>query len=213
MIDAVYEDNHIIVVVKPPNILTQGDNTGDISMLDMVKAYIKEKYNKPGNVYIGMVHRLDRPVGGLLVFARTSKAAARLSEDIRKNNIKRIYTAVVHGKTRKEETLTHYLVKDGRTNMVKAYDTPAEGGKKAVLDYRLLEYRDGKSRIEVTLHTGRPHQIRVQLAAVNHPIYGDMRYGKGEKGNIALFCNRLAIVHPVKKEWMEFEASFPFFSF
>lgn len=206
MIDVVYEDNHIIVVVKPANVLTQGDNTGDVSMLDMVKDYVKEKYNKPGNVYIGMVQRLDRPVGGLLVFARTSKAASRLSEDIRKNNIGRIYTALVHGKMEEGGTLTHYLVKDERTNMVKAYDKPVKDSKEAILDYHLLDYRDGMSRIEIVLHTGRAHQIRVQMAACGHPIYGDMRYGKGEKGHIKLFCNHLRIMHPTKKEWLEFEA-------
>lgn len=206
MIEPVYEDNHIIVVVKMPNVLTQGDATGDISMLDMVKDYVKVKYNKPGNVYIGMVQRLDRPVGGLLVFARTSKAAARLSEDIRKNNIKRRYTALVHGRTEEQEVLTHYLVKDERTNMVTAYDKPVKGSKEAVLDYKLVAYGDGLSRVEIVLHTGRAHQIRVQMAKIGHPIYGDMRYGKGEKGQIKLFCSGLGIMHPTKKEWMEFEA-------
>lgn len=210
MLNVVYEDNHIIVVEKPANVLTQGDNTGDISLLDMVKDYVKEKYNKPGNVYIGMVHRLDRPVGGLLVFARTSKAAARLSEDIRKNNIGRTYTALVHGKAQAEGTLVHYLVKDEKTNMVKAYDKPCKDGKEAILDYRLLNYENGMSRVEITLRTGRAHQIRVQMAKSGHPIYGDMRYGKGEKGHINLFCNRLRLLHPTKKEWMTFEAK-PYF--
>lgn len=213
MINPVYEDNHIIVVVKPANVLTQGDITGDVCLLDMVKDYVKVKYNKPGNVYLGMVHRLDRPVGGLIVFARTSKAAARLTDDIKKDRIHREYTAVVHGETPPAGILTDYLLKDGKTNMVKAFDTQVEGSKKAVLDFETLEYNGGMSKIKIVLHTGRSHQIRVQMAAFGHPIYGDMRYGRGEKGNIALFCSRLDITHPTKKEVMSFTAvpvSFPF---
>ncbi|MBQ9625459.1 MAG: RluA family pseudouridine synthase [Clostridia bacterium] len=205
MIDVVYEDNHIIVVVKPPNVLTQGDATGDTSMLDMVKAYVKEKHNKPGNVYIGMVQRLDRPVGGLIVFARTSKAASRLSESIRENNIERIYTAVVHGETEKEEALKHYLLKDEKTNTVTAFDKPFENAKEAALEYKRIKMENGFSRLEIKLLTGRPHQIRVQLARCGHQIYGDMRYGKGEKGGIKLFCSKLGFEHPTKKEWLEFE--------
>lgn len=206
MINVVYEDNHIIVVIKPYNVLTQSDVTNDKNMLDMVRDYIKVKYNKPGNVYVGMVQRLDRPVGGLLVFAKTSKAAARLSEDIRKDNIVRVYTADVHGKTKVQDVLINYLVKDKRTNMVKAYSNEVKGSKYAKLEYKNIEYKEGISRVEITLHTGRAHQIRVQMSGAGYPIYGDMRYGKGEKGHIHLFCSKLEILHPTKKEWMTFEA-------
>lgn len=209
MIDVVYEDNHIIVVVKPVNMLTQGDDTGDVCMLDVVKDYIKDKYKKPGNVYLGMVQRLDRPVGGLIVFATTSKAAARLTQDIKDNRIHREYRAVVHGLTPKSGTLTHYLIKDGSTNIVKAFNSPCEGGKKAVLDFETLEQRNGKSLVKIVLHTGRSHQIRVQLSQIGHPIVGDMRYGNKEKGNIKLFCSCLGINHPTKKEEMTFTKDLP----
>ena len=197
-----YEDNHIIVVVKPPNLLTQGDATGDPNLLDLVKAYVKEKYNKPGDAYIGMVQRLDRPVGGIVIFARTSKAAARLTEALQKDHLSRKYLAVVHGQAREYDTFSHWLLKDEKTNMVKAFDREVPGSKQAILEYRLKEHRDAMSLIEVQLHTGRSHQIRVQLATMGLPIVGDMRYGKREKGTIGLWCYRLALMHPVQKEPM-----------
>lgn len=200
----IYEDNHIIVVVKPPNVLTQADNTGDDCLLEQVREYIRTKYNKPGNVYVGLLHRLDRPVGGLLVFAKTSKAASRLSDDIRNNNIDRKYMAVVHGKTPKQNVVESYLLKDTKTNMVKSYNKEVKGSKKAKLSYETLEFKNDMSLVEITLYTGRSHQIRVQMSSSGYPIYGDMRYGKQEKGNIALFCYKLTITHPTKKEKMEF---------
>lgn len=212
-IDILYEDNHIIVVIKPSNLLTQGDSTGDDSLLDRVKEYIRVEYNKPGEAYVGMVQRLDRPVGGLIVFAKTSKAASRLTEALKKNEVERRYLAVVHGQAKQSEQLIHWLVKDGKTNMVKAFEREADGSKKAILDYSLLEYKDGLSLIEVVLHTGRAHQIRVQLSTAGFPIYGDMRYGRQEKGRIALWCYKLGLMHPTKKEFMQWELMPDFFPF
>lgn len=212
-IDILYEDNHIIVVIKPPNLLTQGDVTGDDSLLERVKQYIRVKYNKPGEAYVGMVQRLDRPVGGLIVFAKTSKAASRLTQALKNNEVERKYLAIVHGRAKQNEQLIHWLIKDGKTNMVSAFDSEKEGSKKAILDYRLLECQDDLSLIEVKLHTGRAHQIRVQLASVGLPIYGDMRYGRQEKGRIALWCYQLGLMHPTKKEFMQWEQKPDFFPF
>ncbi len=179
-LNVLYEDNHIIVVVKPCNILSQGDSTHDIDMLNIVKQYIKEKYKKPGNVYIGLVHRLDRPVGGIMVFARSSKAASRLSESIKKHDFTKKYLAIVNGiLNNKEGRLTDYLLKqeDGNTIV-----TSKDKGKLATLDYKVLKenIENNLSLVEVSLLTGRHHQIRVQFSSRNHPLYGDQRYGKSD---------------------------------
>ncbi len=204
-----YEDNHIIVVEKKPNIPSQSDKTGDIDMLTLVKNYIREKYNKPGNVYIGLVHRLDRPVGGIMIFARTSKSASRLSNQVREKIFKKKYLAVVDGKFEKDQgTLEDYLYKDERHNMSKVVKKEKKNAKLAKLDYKVLKYNPVKdlSLIEVNLHTGRHHQIRVQLSNFGHSIFGDQKYGTRGKGKqIALWAYELTIVHPVTKEKISFK--------
>lgn len=205
----IYEDNHIIVVEKQPNIPSQADKTGDIDMLTLVKQYIKEKYNKPGNVYLGLVHRLDRPVGGVMIFAKTSKAASRLSDQVREKVFKKKYLAVVDGKVEpRSGTLEDYLYKDERNNMSKVVDKNKKNAKFAKLDYELVKYNEVKdlSLIKVNLHTGRHHQIRVQLANFGHSIFGDQKYGTRGKGKqIALWAYLLTIKHPITKEEMTFE--------
>ena len=204
----IYEDNHIIVVEKIPNIPSQADKTGDTDMLSLVKSYIKEKYNKPGNVYLGLVHRLDRPVGGIMIFARTSKAASRLSNQIREKIFKKKYLAVVEGKFEKEEgTLENYLAKNTKTNTSKIVNKSNKDAKLAKLDYKVLSYdkQENLSLVEVNLHTGRHHQIRVQLANIGHSLYGDQKYGTtGKNKQIALWAYKLTIVHPTTKEEMTF---------
>lgn len=196
-----YEDNHIIVVIKECNIPVQEDNSKDLDMLTMIKQYIKEKYNKPGNVYLGLVHRLDRPVGGVMVFAKTSKAASRLSEQIRNNNIEKRYIALTHNHTKEHEILKDKLLKNEKTNTSKI----DEKGKYAILEYNLIEYRNNMSLIDINLLTGRHHQIRVQLSHHGYPIYGDQRYGIDKEGiQIHLWAYKLKFKHPVKDEIMEF---------
>ena len=201
-LNVLYEDNHIIVVVKPENVLSQGDNTGDISMLEIVKDYLKEKYHKPGNVYLGLVHRLDRPVGGVMVFAKTSKAASRLTKSFSEHKITKKYLAIIHGRMDKKGELIDYLEKDSKGNAV-----ISENGKKAILTYEELEYnkKDNCSLLSVNLETGRHHQIRVQFASRGHYLLGDQRYGVEDREQICLFCYYLAFEHPVKKEALEFE--------
>ena len=205
----IYEDNHIIVVEKIPNVPTQEDSTGDISMMTIVKDYIKEKYNKPGNVYLGLVHRLDRPVGGIIVFAKTSKAASRLSNQVREKIFKKEYLAIVDGKLEKEKgTLENYLYKDKKTNTSYVVSKDKKEAKFAKLDYEVIKYdkENNLSLLKIDLHTGRHHQIRVQLANIGHSIYGDQRYGvRGKNKQIALWAYKLTIEHPTKKEKMEFE--------
>ena len=204
----IYEDNHIIVVEKTPNIPVQKDSSEDIDMLNLVKNYIKEKYNKPGNVYLGLVHRLDRPVGGVIVFAKTSKAASRLSNEVRENIFKKEYLAVVGGKFEKTKgILENYLYKDMKTNTSYVVDKNKKQAKLASLDYEVLKYDEKQdvSLLKINLHTGRHHQIRVQLSNIGHSIYGDQRYGKiGKNKQIALWAYKLTFLHPTKKEKMEF---------
>lgn len=200
-LNILYEDNHIIVVEKEPNILVQSDSTNDLDMVTLIKKYLKDKYNKPGNVYLGLVHRLDRPVGGVMLFAKTSKAASRLSEDFRLNKIKRTYVALVHGKVKESDILVDYLIKDEKTNTSRIF----KDGKEAILEYKLLNYKDNFSLIEVNLKTGRHHQIRVQLSNIGNPIYGDQRYGKDKIGiQIHLYSVELEFIHPVTKQKMKF---------
>mgnify|MGYP005780245085 CR=1 FL=1 len=207
-LEVLYEDNHIIVVKKQPNIPSQADKTEDIDMLKMIKSYLKEKYNKPGNVYLGLVHRLDRPVGGVMVFAKTSKAASRLSDQVREKIFKKKYLAVVDGKFESRAgTLEDYLYKDERNNMSKVVNKEKKNAKLAKLDYEVLAYNEVKnlSLVKVNLHTGRHHQIRVQLANAGHSIFGDQKYGTRGKGKqIALWAYELTIQHPVSKEEMTF---------
>ena len=200
-----YEDNHIIVVVKPHNVLSQSDSTNDIDMLTIVKEYIKKKYNKPGNVYLGLVHRLDRPVGGVMIFAKTSKAASRLTDMIKNHNISKKYLAVVHGIIKeKEGKYTDYLVKLDNGNTIV---TTKEKGKVSELKYKVLEenQKENLSLVEIELLTGRHHQIRVQFSSRNHPLYGDQRYGKQDKKQIALWAYELRVIHPTTKEEMTFK--------
>ena len=204
-----YEDNHIIVVRKDPNIPSQADKTEDLDMLTIIKKYLKEKYNKPGNVYLGLVHRLDRPVGGVMVFAKTSKAASRLSNQVREKTFKKKYLAVVDGKFDRENgILEDYLYKDERNNISKVVKPEKKNAKLAKLDYKVLAYNEVKdlSLVKVNLHTGRHHQIRVQLSNADHSIFGDQKYGTRGKGKqIALWAYGLTIQHPVSKEEMTFK--------
>ena len=206
--NVLYEDNHIIVAVKPPMVPTQADRSGDVDMLSMLKAYVRQKYAKPGNVYIGLLHRLDRPVGGVMLFARTSKAAARLSEQIRSGSVEKRYLAVVHGCPPSEGIWEDYLYKDTVKNLVRPADKQMPGAKYAKLDYQVLRQGQNVSLVRINLHTGRSHQIRVQFALRGYPLLGDNRYGKGEKGAIALYCAGIGFTHPVRRQRMFFE-SFP----
>lgn len=208
-LDIIYEDNHIIVVKKLPNIPSQADKTEDIDMLTIIKQYLKEKYNKPGNVYLGLVHRLDRPVGGVMIFAKTSKSASRLSNQVREKIFKKRYLAVVDGKFEKTEgILEDYLYKDERNNMSKVVNSNKKNAKLAKLDYKVLIYDEIKNLtlVEINLHTGRHHQIRVQLSNAGHSIFGDQKYGKRGKGKqIALWAYKLTINHPITNEEMTFK--------
>ena len=208
MLKVLYEDNHIIVVIKPYNIPSQSDKTNDIDMLSLVKEYIKEKYQKPGNVYVGLVHRLDRPVGGIMVFAQTSKAASRLSESIRNKSFSKTYLAVVNGKFEKQNgILENYLWKDEALNMSKVVSKDKKGAKLARLTYEVLAEKNDLSLVKINLETGRHHQIRVQFSNAGHSLYGDQKYGKDSMGKqIALWAYRLEFKHPVKDEIMKFEA-------
>lgn len=210
-LDVIYEDNHIIVVVKPVNIPVQADKTGDIDMLTIIKEYLKEKYNKPGNVYLGLVHRLDRMVGGVMVFAKTSKAASRISENIRNNDVNKKYIAIVNGIMKKDNGVTrleNYLVKNERQNMSKVVnDSSIKNAKLAVLEYKVIKnfkYNEKEySFVDVDLHTGRHHQIRLQFANIAHPLYGDQKYGQkiNKVGqNVGLFSYYLEFPHPTKDE-------------
>jgi 23S rRNA pseudouridine1911/1915/1917 synthase len=211
-IKILYEDNHVLVVEKPPNLLTQGDRTGDADLLSVLKEDLKIRYNKPGNVYLGLVHRLDRPVGGAMVFARTSKAASRLSEQIRLRTFGKTYLAVIHGTPPKsEDTLVHYLEKEEATNTVHVTTKPEEG-KKAVLEYALQDTREGLSLVQVRLHTGRPHQIRVQFSAIGHPLYGDQKYGasRNKPGmQLALWAAEVGFDHPTLGSRLSFHSPPP----
>ena len=202
------EDNHIIVVEKPPNVPSQADKTTDEDMLTIIKRYIKEKYNKPGNVYLGLVHRLDRPVGGVMVFAKTSKAASRLSEQVRNKTFKKEYLAIVDGKLDvKSGILEDYLVKNEKNNLSKVTNKETKNAKYAKLDYEVLKYNKeiNLSVLRILLHTGRHHQIRVQLANMGHSICGDQKYGtRGRGKQISLWAYKLTIEHPITKESMTF---------
>ena len=202
-----YEDNHLLVVEKPINVLVQADNTKDKDLLTMLKEYLKEKYNKPGNVYLGLVHRLDRVVGGVMVFAKTSKAAGRLSKQIQNHELKKTYYAVVCGKLKGKGHLENYLLKDEKTNT----STVNKKGKLAQLDYEVVANKENLTLVKIDLKTGRHHQIRVQFANLGTPLYGDARYNnnykKGEQ--IALFARELSFYHPTTKEELTFTLNLP----
>lgn len=207
--EILYEDNHVIVVLKPQMTACCPDESKDDNLFDQIKNYIKTRYNRPGNVYLGLVHRLDRPTGGVMVYAKTSKAAARLSEGMRSGDFEKKYFAVVNGTLETERgTLTNYLRKNTVNNMVYICTQTEDGAKFASLDYKVVENKGKYSLLEVRLHTGRTHQIRVQLAGISHPLYGDMRYGgaAAQKGRLALWAYSLSFTHPVTKERLRFVA-------
>lgn len=207
MINVIYEDNHLLVVEKAPNILVQSDETGDKDLLSILKDYLKVKYNKPGNVYLGLVHRLDRPVGGVMVFAKTSKAASRLSEQIRNHSFEKTYHAILCGKSEDSGVLIDKLKKDSKLNIVSV----SENGKESILNYSLIGYKEGLSLVKIELKTGRSHQIRVQFSSRNLPLWGDQKYNKGAKvgEQIALFASSLSFFHPITKEKLTFNLDLP----
>ncbi len=203
-----YEDNHILVAIKPQNIPSQADQSKDVDMLSLVKQYIKEKYNKEGNVYVGLVHRLDRPTGGIMLFAKTSKAASRLSDEFKNNKISKTYYAVTNSIPKdKQGVLEHYLKKDEKNNIVKVVPRGESGAKEAKLYYEVLQTNENNALVEVKLLTGRSHQIRVQFSAIGCSLVGDNKYGKvvsQTSNNLALWAGRLEFIHPVTKEKMVF---------
>jgi len=205
-----YEDNHLLVVEKPVNIPVQEDKSRDQDLLTILKEDLKVRYNKPGNVYLGLVHRLDRPVGGVMVFAKTSKAASRLSDVIRRNELDRNYLDIVRDNPRKKESkLEHYLYKDTKKNKVHAVAAHHKQAKKAILEYKTIGNEEQLSLLSIKLHTGRAHQIRVQLATMGYPLYGDQKYGQhvNQLGQqIALWAHTLSFPHPTKKEVMKFKS-------
>ncbi|MDR1517197.1 MAG: RluA family pseudouridine synthase [Dysgonamonadaceae bacterium] len=208
-----YEDNHLIIINKAPSEIVQGDKTGDKPLSDLVKEYLKAKYNKPGNVFCGVTHRLDRPTSGVVVFAKTSKALSRLNEMFRNGEIDKTYWAVVKKRPEKEEdTLIHYLLKNEKNNKSTAYDKEKPHSKKAVLHYKLIAASDNYSLLEVSLETGRHHQIRSQLAKIGSPIKGDLKYGaerSNPDGSISLHARSISFVHPVSQEKIEVVAPVP----
>ena len=211
--NVVYEDNHIIIVNKQSGEIVQGDKTGDTPLSDIVKQYIKEKYNKPGNVFLGVVHRLDRPVSGLVVFAKTSKALSRLNEMFRTCDVHKTYWAIVKkNDIAPEATLTDWLTRNERQNKSYAHNREVPGAKKAVLSYKVRSMSDNYMLLEVRLMTGRHHQIRCQLAHMGCPIKGDLKYGSPRSnpdGSISLMSRRVEFVHPVSKETIAVEAPVP----
>lgn len=205
MIKVLYEDNHLIAVLKPINVPTQKDSSNDIDMVSLVKDYLKKKYNKPGNVYLGLLHRLDRPVSGVLLFAKTSKAAERMTKEIKNHNVRKTYYAVVEGKVDKKGTFIDKLLKDEKTNFVRVSDK----GKEAKLEYELICYKNNYSLVKINLITGRSHQIRVQFSSRGYPLYGDQRYNKQDKNQIALFSSSIEFTHPVTKEHLTISYNLP----
>ena len=208
-----YEDNHLVVVNKAPGEIVQGDKTGDKPLSEEVKEYLKVKYNKPGNVFCGVTHRLDRPTSGIVVFAKTSKALSRLNAMFKNNEIDKTYWAVVKKLPEKTEaTLTHYLIKNERTNKSTAYDVEKPNTKKSVLHYKVIGQSQNYNLLEVDLETGRHHQIRCQLSKIGSPIKGDLKYGaerSNPDGSISLHARKIAFIHPVSKEKIELVAPTP----
>lgn len=203
-IEIIFEDNHLLGIVKPVNVPVQEDATGDMDLLNILKEDVKRRFNKPGNVYMGLVHRLDRPVGGAMIFAKTSKAASRLSESVRTHSFRKIYLTVVHGKLPSTHgRLVDVLLKDAKSNTVSVVRKGTPGGKEAILDYTVLGCSEGFSLVKVDLLTGRSHQIRVQLSSIGCPLYGDQKYGASVNKpgqQIALWSTLVGFSHPVTKE-------------
>ena len=208
-INIIYEDNHLLVVEKPVGIPVQEDKSKDIDMIRLLKDYRIKNENKSGDAYIGLVHRLDRPVGGIMVFAKTSKAASRLSEEIRNNTFHKTYLAVIKGTLKnKENTLNDYLIKNEKEN--KSYVTSKDKGKASSLKYKVISEKDNLSLVEINLITGRSHQIRVQFSSRNHPLVGDSKYGNNPNNiDIALFAQSITLVHPTTKETLTFTLKVP----
>lgn len=208
-----YEDNHLIIVNKAAGEIVQGDKTGDKPLSEIIKDFLKEKYNKPGNVFCGVTHRLDRPTSGVVVFAKTSKALSRMNEMFRNNEVDKTYWAIVKKRPEKtEDTLTHYLIKNERTNKSTAHDAEKPNTKKAVLHYKLIASSDNYSLLEVNLETGRHHQIRCQLSKIGSPIKGDLKYGfdrSNPDGSISLHARTISFIHPVSKEKIDITAPVP----
>jgi 23S rRNA pseudouridine1911/1915/1917 synthase len=213
MVRVLYEDNHLIAVLKRSSDLSQGDKTGDISLDTEVKKYLAEKYKKPGEVFLGVVHRLDRPVSGVILYARTSKALERLNEMLREAQVKKTYLAIVKERPPEDsQTITHFLKKIEDQNKTYVYDKEVKGSKKASLTYRLAGRSERYYLLEIELHSGRHHQIRAQLSAIGCPIKGDLKYGysrSNDDGSISLLARRLEFIHPVKKEKLIITAPFP----
>ena len=211
--DIVYEDNHIIIINKLPGEIVQGDKTGDTPLSEMVKEYIKEKYSKPGNVFCGVTHRIDRPVGGLVVFARTSKALERLNEMFRNGKVHKSYLAIIEGHPEKDsDRLTDWLVSDGRLNKTFVSNESNPNAKKSILDYKVLTRGDKYSLLEIKLLTGRKHQIRAQLANLGHPIKGDLKYGarrSNRDGSISLLAHKIEFIHPVSQIPISLQSPLP----
>ena len=211
--EVVYEDNHLIIVNKSPGEIVQGDKTGDMPLVEMVQDYLRAKYNKPGNVFCGVIHRIDRPVGGLVIFARTSKALARMNAMFQRREVKKTYWAITKNTPSPAQgTLTHYIISTERNNKSYASLEPIEGASKAVLDYKVIARTDFYSLLEVDLHTGRKHQIRVQLSAIGCPIRGDLKYGahrSNPDGSISLQSHRVSFIHPVSGKQIDVTAPVP----
>lgn len=212
-LQVIYEDNHLIAINKRPGDIVQGDKTGDVPLSELVKAYIKKKYNKPGAVYLGVVHRIDRPTSGIVVFARTSKALTRLNKIFAEKEAKKIYWAVVrHNPPKEKDTLVHWLKRNQKQNKSYAYKKEIEESKKAILDYGIIKKLDNFYLLEINLKTGRHHQIRAQLAAIGCHIKGDLKYGadrSNKDGSIHLHARKLSLIHPVKKEPLSLLAPVP----
>jgi 23S rRNA pseudouridine1911/1915/1917 synthase len=208
--EILFTDNHLLVLVKPAGMLSQGDETGDLDLLTWAKAWVKERFDKPGDVFLGLVHRIDRPVSGVMVFARTSKAAARLSDQFRRRAADKRYMALVEGRLAGSGRAEDHLVKEDRRVRIVPPDYP--GAARAVLRWRAVAHRDGRTLVDVELETGRPHQVRVQLAALGHPIVGDLRYGAKTEldgRNLALHAYMLGLEHPTRREPLRFTAPPP----
>ena len=207
MINIIYEDNHLLVVEKPVNIPVQEDSSKDMDFLTLLKDFIKKRDDKPGNVFLGLIHRLDRPVGGIMVFAKTSKCASRLSEQVRNRTFKKTYYAIVEGKLEEKATLVDKLLKDTKNNIVRV----DKSGKESILEYELIDYKDNLSLVKINLKTGRSHQIRVQFSSRGHALYGDQKYNSNSKvgEQIALFANSITFNHPITKEELTFELDLP----
>jgi 23S rRNA pseudouridine1911/1915/1917 synthase len=212
-LQVLFEDNHIVIVNKRAGDITQGDKTGDKPLSDVVKEYIKDKYNKPGDVFLGVVHRLDRPTSGIIIFARTSKALERLNKMLRDKTINKTYWAVVKNHPKKEkDTLINFLRKNPKNNKSKAYSKEIDGSKKAILHYAVIKKLDNYSLIEIDLETGRHHQIRTQLSNIGSPIKGDLKYGfdrSNKDGSIHLHARKIQFIHPVSKEQINITAPTP----